>query len=364
MDKNVMHIAFCTDDTYMMPVGVAIVSICENNKAEDILFHLVITSNETIEKTKEKIAPLTNIIDRYQKEYRIYRLEEKDLASFECPGGDYISTTAFARIFLPQLLPDSIKKVLYLDGDIAVDGNLRELWETELKEDCPMGAIIDSCGTSVAYRASVQIPLSIPYVNSGILLMNLDCWRKEHLIDQMVQCASEHSFSFLDQDVLNYVLRDRIKILPVKYNVQLLFLLEQENRWMVEYQYLEEIRDAIEHPVIVHYLSANKPWKEENCPKREIWHRYQQLSPWNAIPLEPLNCRFERSSIYAGFIDAYWSDASLMKESLPSFLALFNAAVKLKNKKLFMQVASQMMRGMTRILEFVYRRKVKGILPK
>ena len=36
MDKNVMDIAFCTDDTYMMPVGVAIVSICENNKAEDI----------------------------------------------------------------------------------------------------------------------------------------------------------------------------------------------------------------------------------------------------------------------------------------------------------------------------------------
>lgn len=359
IDTKKIHISFCTDTGYMMPCGVAIISVCENNKNTNICFHLVITvkNGETI----DEVNTIIDIITSYHQEYKIYELNEESISNFVCSGSSYISTTAFARIFLPNILSDDISKVLYLDGDIAVNGSLEDLWNIELPVDCPLGGIIDSCGTSVSYRDVVKMPLSLPYINSGILLMNLDVWRREGLTAKAAECATAHKFPFLDQDTLNYLLQGRIMLLPIKYNVQTLFLFNDETKWNVEYTYLQEIREAVKNPVVVHYVSANKPWLDEYCPLREIWKKYCDMSEWKDMPLGKLNCRFDRSFLNKPFTDAYWSDAELMKESLVPFIRLFNAAVRIRNKRAIIRVVSMTMNVLSSFLEYLYQYKTRNL---
>ena len=73
-----MHIAFCTDTNYIMPAGVAMVSVCENNKNIDINFHLVITDEGTSpDEVDNKVKPLLDIANSYNKQVNVYRISQK-----------------------------------------------------------------------------------------------------------------------------------------------------------------------------------------------------------------------------------------------------------------------------------------------
>lgn len=349
-----MHIAFCTDTNYVMPTGVAMISICENNLAEPITFHLVITDEGTVpDEVERKVKPLLDIADKYGKKAQTYSLKKEQLSAFVCRGAGYISTTAFARIFLPDLLDKEITKVLYLDCDIACNGSLKKLWEIDL-EGSAIGGIIDCNGTHAGYHERIKTPINVPYINSGVLLMNLDKWRKDDLIQKVCDCAIEHQFPLLDQDSLNFVFQGDIKLLPVKYNTQTLFIFGGELQWHVEYTYIEEIRDAIKNPVIVHYLTANKPWNDVYCPHQNIWDKYKNLSIWSDVKSQKILTRFDRTDVYNYMMSIYWQDGNLFIDGLKPYLRLFQATVKFKNKIGIISMYSAILNFVSNFLEKIY----------
>lgn len=353
-----MHIAFCTDTNYIMPAGVAMVSVCENNQDDEITFHLVITDEETApDEVDKKVKPLVDISTKYNKNVNIYRLSGESLSSFVCKGVSYVSPTAFARIFLPEILDSSITKVLYLDCDLVCDGSLKELWNTELKEDCPFGAVVDSEYASPTFHLNAEIPQHAKYVNSGVLLMNLLCWRKHNYVDLCVKVALEKKFPLLDQDLINHLFYQVLLYLPVQYNVQLTAFLDGIHKKHITLEYYSQIKEACTKPVILHFISANKPWKDEKCPLREIWDKYFNKSIWKGQPLSSVITRFDRSYIYDELQSAYWADASLFKSEAFAYTRLFKSAVKLKNKDKIMKAVSFMLNCMSGILESVYKWK-------
>lgn len=359
-----MHIAFCTDTNYVMPTGVAMISICENNQEEEITFNLVITDEgSSADEVETKVQPLLDIASKYGKHAQTYSLKKEQLSAFECHGAGYISTTAFARIFLPDLLSQEISKVLYLDCDIACNGSLKDLWEPEMPADCPIGAVVDLHGNSAMRHYPMHLESQYPYFNSGVLLMNLECWRKNKLIEKVVECATENStrFPMLDQDSLNSAFRGHILPLSVTYNFQTLFYFEQELYWMVPFEYVDEIRTIKkeENPVLVHYVTPNKPWKDEWCPLAEIWIRYKNLSIWKDFAVTPLVTRFDRTHVYHEFIDTYWMDAVLFNKGIKPYLRFFQAAVKLKNKSKFITISSAILNCGANLLEKLYSWKTR-----
>lgn len=354
-----IHIAFCTDTNYVMPTGVAMISISENNQEEEITFHLVITDEGTsTDEVEKKVQPLLDIASKYGKHALIYSLKKEQLSAFECKGAGYISTTAFARIFLPDLLSLEISKVLYLDCDIACNGSLKELWKIELG-DYAIAGVIDCNGTHAGYHERIKTPIEVPYINSGVLLMNLDKWRKENLIPKVCDCAIEHQFPLLDQDALNYYFQNKIKLLPVKYNSQTLFIFGGELQWHVDYIYLDEIRDAIKNPVIVHYLTANKPWNDAYCPHRDIWERYKNMSVWKDCNPKKILTRFDRTDVYNYMMSVYWQDGNLLIDGLKPYLRFFVAAVKLKNKSKLISISSTILNYGASLLEKLYSWKTR-----
>lgn len=344
-----------------MPTGVAMISVCENNKDCQIDFHLAITQPPmaTDVDTQIAIKPLKDIAKKYGHRIHYYNISSQCLDSFKCSGAAYISTTAFVRILLPEIIAKDVNRVLYFDCDIVVNGTLRPLWNTILPQNSPLGAVIDLHSNSSGQRRVVKIPTAIPYFNSGILLMDLDCWRKEKLTDQMIQCAIEKQFPLLDQDVINYILQGRIHQLPFTYNFSSLVYYESELYWMVDWELVDEIHQAKEHPVIIHYMTPNKPWKDEWCPRQEVWEHYFQMSAWKDCPKEPMITRFDRSVIYQPFIDAWWSDARLMRKSLVPFIECFDIAVRLKRKETYMYLATRPLAWMNWALRKVYHVKTR-----
>jgi len=356
-----MHIAFCTDTNYIMPAGVAMISICENNREDEITFHLVITDEGSApNEVEDKVNPLLDIARQYQKKVEIYRMDAEKISSFVCSGAEYISPTAFARIFLPDLLPISINKVLYLDCDLVCDGNIRDLWNIELSENTPIGAVVDCNYASMTCKANAQIPREKPYCNSGVLLMNLDCWRHNNYVQLAVSTAIEKKFPLLDQDLLNHLFFNSIKILPVRYNLQLVTLLDGIDYCKLTIEYYDEIKTACENPVIIHYLSVNKPWNDEYCPKREVWDKYKQKSIWKDLKLRKCTTSFTRSYIYRDIETSYWSEPFLFKSEMGHFLRFFNAVAKFKNKSKIIKVGTIFIDILSFLLEKVYLYKVRN----
>lgn len=358
MVDDIIHISFCTDTNYVMPTGIAMISVCENNVEENIVFHIVLTDEgRTKEEMDAKTMPLRDIALKYKKTCQFYFIDSNKLSDFECKGAEHVSIAAFARIFLPELVSSDISKILYLDCDIVVCGTLKELWHTALAKDCPFAAVVDANGGSASYRYTLQMPPHVKYFNSGVLLMNLEYWREHNLIEKSVKCASEMRFPLLDQDMLNYLFAESVKPLPVRYNFQTLFVFTPEMYWMVDYEYVDEIRSikqGITKPIMIHYISSNKPWKDEWCPMREVWDSYMQLSPWKSQEVQSVVTRFDRCTVYNDFMDAYWSDPKLMKEILKNCIALQKIAVQMKNKWYFVKIAMIPVKIFASILRFVY----------
>ena len=102
------------------------------------------------------------------------------------------------------------------------------------------------------------------------------------------------NFIYVDQDLLNAVLIDEIKWVPLNYNFQT-FYLKHENFVKHSIDIQNEIRQYHNIPLIVHFVGPTKPWnfKYRGMPYANIWLKYQLKSPWKFdFIFRPINIKF------------------------------------------------------------------------
>lgn len=277
--RNTIHIAFGFDHKYVMPCGVAIVSICEHTGSY-IMFHALVSSDVACEDRKR----LEGIVHSYKNAITYYDVDKCQFSHL--PEVCHITRSTYNRFLIPKMLSADIKKVLYLDTDLIAVQSLEPLWNIELKPDEPVAMAIDARCSGVRQHNAINLPLSESYYNAGVMLMNLECWRKENISDKCIDSIMNYNWPWLDQDALNVVLRGRIKKLHLKYNLQMAFVRCLEKDWEIERDlYFTEVYVAKDDPVIIHYSEETKPW-HDNYTHPEEWLKYKALSPWKDMPLE------------------------------------------------------------------------------
>jgi len=276
--NEIIHIAFGFDKNYAMPCGVAILSVCKTTPGP-ICFHALIAEDVT-EDIRNRME---GMVLHYGNSIVFHVV---DPSSF-CGMSEfmYFSRSVYNRLFIPEILPSDVDKVLYLDSDIIAVASLRSMWEIELGEDVPAAMAYDSGCSNVKFHNRTGIPLSRPYFNSGVIMMNLPCWRKEDICHQIVRDINEHHYTLVDQDALNVVIGPRVKALHLKYNLQVTLIKGTEEDWILEKdKYFDLVYEAKAEPVIIHYIEGLKPW-HEGCPYAEEWLQVKSLSPWKDAPL-------------------------------------------------------------------------------
>lgn len=277
-----------TIDTNFAPQGAAcIASICENNKTvPDLSFHILTTGIK-----REAAEKLQNLVSSYNRTLsiidigNIYKYFSPD---FDTSGWNEI---VLARLLMARFLPETISRVLYLDGDTIVRGSLRELWETDM-QGCALGAVREPTA-SIAQRELLQIA-DMRYFNAGVLLVDLSTWREQGIERRLLEyCEVNRDKLFAnDQDAINGCLAGQIYELSPKYNYVNSFYYYTHSaltKMCRPAPYLSKIdySNQTADPVIVHFLGEERPWRKGNTHRyRTDYQRYLQLTPLSGTPLE------------------------------------------------------------------------------
>ena len=123
-----MEIVACTDKCFVMPTGVMMKSVCSNNKESIINFHIV-CDDSLKEKDKEDLKSVIKDSNSNIFFYFVNGIEFDDVPALDNAS---VTKAAYYRLELTRLLPESINKVLYLDGDIIVRKSIEELYNTDI----------------------------------------------------------------------------------------------------------------------------------------------------------------------------------------------------------------------------------------
>lgn len=287
-----MDVVYHSSDLFAPIMGVSIVSLFENNKSCDEINVWIIENHISIEN-KEKLnsvainygrkiifIPMPNISEHCG-------LNLKKIKK-EWPFDSY------CRLFLDKILPGHVNKVLYLDGDIIINSSLAELWHMDMDGKCA-AAVSDSLGEE--YYKIFGLSSTAHYCNSGVILMDLERWRDNKVGEKVIEYVKKCNgyVFFMEQTVFNVVLDSEIYILPPEYNV---FSLMQCMTFD-EHMYLRrpkrfynksDVNKAIANPTLIHlttcFFIVNRAWiTNNNHPAKNIYLKYNSLSPWNTKPL-------------------------------------------------------------------------------
>ena len=233
-----MKIVYASDDNYVGLTVVSAVSLLKHNPGAEI--HLL-----GYNLKPEAIDVVRTCVESHRGTFT-YLDASPAIAKLKAIGAtSYVSYAVYARIFIPDLMPATTGKVLYLDCDTLVTGPLDELFNTDLRGR-PLALAPDVIHP--AYKKVIGLPPEKPYYNTGVLLMDLVSWRSarcsERLADELLH---PHGINPLgDQDIIVRVLNDEIAPLDIRWNFLSQYFLQRRK----------------ERPAIYHFSgnTLGRPW--------------------------------------------------------------------------------------------------------
>ena len=219
MEKRygVVPVVTASDENYAPYLSVMIATALENcNKTRRIKFYVI--DDGLSEYSKEGLEETVN---KYSSNASIQFLTvEKDIYE-DFLVSDHITTTAYLRISLPNLLAkEDYKKVLYLDSDVLVLDDIVKLYDEPLNGKT-IGAIIDPGQVKALERLGIDS--DDLYFNSGVMVIDID----------------------------------REQLHP-KWNMQTSLIFERHPAPNEKYE--RQYKEGNEKPSIVHFTGHDKPW--------------------------------------------------------------------------------------------------------
>lgn len=206
--------------------------------------------------TEHDISATQKII---MQQGKIFLIEANEKELDNAPTTSRYPQEIYFRIFAAKYLPHDIDRILYLDPDIIVNGKINELYNMEMGDNffaaaSHIGGLLQKVNE---FRLDAQ--RNSPYINSGVMLMNLRELRIKQNYDAVFEYIQKHKKTLVlpDQDIISGLYGKKIISLnPYYYNMT-------ERLYMTRLIGGEDITlDWIKkNSVIIHYCGRNKPWK-------------------------------------------------------------------------------------------------------
>ncbi len=184
-------------------------------------------------------------------------IHKSDLPQFgERQHLGHVNEATFLRLGLEKLAPADCDRVIYLDADVTVMRDLREMWECSL-EGCVVGGVPDTFIDENEFANRWGLPnQACGYFNAGVMLIDLKKVRAEKLFSRALDFIIEENPPFADQDALNKVAWGRWRNLDAAWNVQRDMLIAGLADQLPPGKKLAEGA----RPGVVHFTGRDKPW--------------------------------------------------------------------------------------------------------
>jgi len=272
---NLLSIAVSADDGYAMPMAVAVQSILDTlDPRYQIDLYILdggisLTNRERCQSTWECRARNIHWIQPLRELFRNFS------------SSDHFTIATYFRLLLDRLLPLDVSRVVYVDPDTLCRKSIHEIANINLNgfpiaatQDifCPF---IDSrfampnfdiargniYGMPAIPNAVEQgVPVNQPYFNSGLMVMDLDCFRQRGIAERLLSYAAKYKGRLLwaDQCALNGCLGDQWTQLDPIWNVTT----PTFNLPSFQYSCFDQrtFERMVSDPALIHFAGPKKPW--------------------------------------------------------------------------------------------------------
>ncbi len=265
-----MNLLFCINKGYVNHFLNCLRSIELNGGADHYDVHIL--HSDLDPKVMERIQASANCSSFYY-----YKIDESIFSGF--PEFRRYPKQIYYRLVSALILPKELDRILYLDADLIVINPLKELYETDFE-----GNWFGACThTNPIFNVFNQVRLGViepgtPYINTGVVLMNLPLLRENIKIEDIRDYVKYHKFTFIlpDQDIIYGLYGDHIKLLDtLKYNLSDRVMFFHNSDPMLDPITVDWVR---ENTVIIHYCGKNKPWNKKYVGLLNIF--YDELKPF------------------------------------------------------------------------------------
>jgi lipopolysaccharide biosynthesis glycosyltransferase len=279
-----INVVCCGDEKYAMAMATMLYSASANLSRYYRMRVFVIDggiSHASRQRFEEKIATLANVELEWVK---------IDLAQLtDLPTAGHLLSSVYLRLLMGDVLPPELDRVIYLDVDLLVEGDLSELWREEFGQATVLAVRNYSRSIMRSYLPLPGVDPSLRrrerYFNSGVMVVNFKRWREERIGHATLEYIRENrsAIQYGDQDGLNAVLFQKWEELDISWNAQVDKLLNPQQ--LGQGEMYDEIRqrreELLHHPRIQHFTGGKKPWHAGRFkPVRRAFLRYLHECQW------------------------------------------------------------------------------------
>jgi len=284
------------DDNYALPLAVTIRSAIDRLSRSRSLVVYVLNgglSNETKQRLLQSWS---------SPAVRVQWLEAPMEQVADLKTENYLNLVTYLRLFMPQLLPPSQQRVIFLDADLLVQKDLGELWSVELG-DAPIAAVNDYFTPYLNTRETIgrathcdrapekALPIanyrelglkgSAGYFNAGVMVVNLSKWREIDVYQQATDLLRKHrdNVRYCDQYALNILFSEKWKPLDARWNqCGNLCDWNSPTDGALDPRLFRTLR---RDPWIIHFAWMHKPWHHGSThPATRAFFRVVDKTAW------------------------------------------------------------------------------------
>ncbi|KUY16961.1 stress protein [Elizabethkingia miricola] len=260
-------IVFCFDDNLLMPAGVCLTSLLEHANPDTFYDIFILHDNKSSFPKRGYLEKLNNKYQNFNITYR--NVGNAFENAFEIRG---ITVAAYYRLVIPEVIPE-YDKIFYFDVDIIFRRDLSDIFkDTDLTDYYVAGVATPYSDLKDYINNTINMEVD-KYICSGTIILNSKKILQDNIISKFKETAQK-SWKYQDQDVLNKVCQDKIKLLSPWFGV--VGTINEITGDPNQKYYNQEDLNSILESGTIHYNGA-KPWKGW-CYNFDIWWEYYRKS--------------------------------------------------------------------------------------
>lgn len=316
--KSNINICYSCDGNYVQHMACSIASILCNSNPDDT-YNFYVLDGGISEKDKIKIGKISEKTRLFNIKY--VKIDKDDFKNCPITGYvNYITVATYYRFKIPSFF-GYLDKILYLDCDTVANADVSELYNINI-DDYYIAAVPEPYNH--LHKERLEIQGEHYYCNAGVLLMNL----KKIIADNIDKAFfkyienPEHKIVYQDQDIINEVLKYKIKYINLQWNLQHDTVFSP-----VSYPFHEKERiHALEQPKLIHFTNKFKPWHAKCVnPYRKLYYKYLRFTPY-------------RCGIKFLVEKLFFKSFSLTSTEKHKILKIFGISIKIKRSSFLMNV--------------------------
>lgn len=295
--SQVIEVLICSDNNTLGGMTTAVNSILKNTN-QTIFFHLLTLPSEVehlaawlLHYWPKIVMEIISFEGDISHRLKIGENTRKELAS----------PLNFARYWIPEICPETLGRLIYLDDDVLVLKDIKELWNHPINEHHVLAASIDSVNDMKNFLnfdnpvvKSLGIGKDELAFNAGVFVCNVSEWRKQKITESLTYWMEMNTVTPIygdgiaggaSQPPMLISLRGKVTTLDQSWHVR-------HFGWWKGNTYSKNI---LVDAKLMHWNGRKKPWKKtDNGKFTRIWFEYFIKDPWGQFSVKHPNMFFAR----------------------------------------------------------------------